>query len=281
MKKNIYSLLIIFFSSAIFINCTSQKAERNIKFEKHSNRPYVWVHVNQKGPFLFLLDMGAEGLGRIDSLLVAQLKIPLSGSTTNFDGVSSRIENLVKIKELEFGSIRFEQIDLLTRDYNRSNREFRIYGILGAGFFNNNVLSINYPKSSIKISNQNLQDLNKNDVLKYNEPFRVKLKINDASIDANIDTGSSLHFHFPKKLVEKLNLPYKETGKVIEARRAYTSFKLIEVVLEQEMILGNIVLRNQKIFISDRAQTVNIGSNFLKDFTVSFDQKNKLIKIEK
>lgn len=122
--------------------------KKNITFKNYSNSPYVFVKVNDKGPYLFLLDMGTSGIGRIDSLFVQELKLPVMGSTQNSDGINTRNENLVGIKTLEFGAIKLEDFEIMTRNYNRGNRPFKIYGILVRGFFKNHILTINYPKST-------------------------------------------------------------------------------------------------------------------------------------
>lgn len=58
----------------------------------------------------------------------------------------------------------------------------------------------------------------------------------------NFDTGSFLHFHFPKELVEKLQLSYNKTGKTITGKRAYTTFEIVEATLNQDIMLGNTIL---------------------------------------
>lgn len=250
----------------------------DLTFKKHRNRPYVQVMVNKKGPFLFLLDMGAEGIGRIDSLLVDELKLPLSGTVENFDGINSSAEHLVKVGTLEFGPINLKDQDLMTRNYNRGNRPFKIYGILGMDFFKDHLLTINYPEAIIHVSDQRL-DAQQAGVLAYSEPFRIKLKVGNKEVEANLDTGSSLHFHFPKSLVEQLNLAYEATGNTIKGRRAYTTFEMVEVILDDNIILGGNVITNPKIYFSDRAELVNIGSGFLKDYILAFDQQNRRIRL--
>src|SRR5262245_22507205 len=77
----------------------------SVQFDASSGHIVVPVEVNGNGPYLFVLDTGAQGHGRIDPALVTELKLPNVGDAHAADGTqkNTRTVDLVRIDPLRVG----------------------------------------------------------------------------------------------------------------------------------------------------------------------------------
>ncbi len=130
MKMNRLFLTAII-SLAFSLSIIAQKssaAATDFPMQFVGGRPAVEVMVNGRGPFLFLIDTGADGLARADTSLVDRLKLPIVGEENNADR-SGKIQsvNQVRLDTITLGSISFQNITAKSRSYNTTPR---IDGIL-------------------------------------------------------------------------------------------------------------------------------------------------------
>jgi len=114
--------------------------------------PVVEVMVNSKGPFLFLVDTGAAGVGRIDASREDELKLPQVGEARASDGSGQNIHTIpiYRAETLQVGSYEMTSVDLASRSYNRPG-EMQIDGVLGFGFFANSLLVLDFPNKRVQI----------------------------------------------------------------------------------------------------------------------------------
>ncbi len=244
------------------------------------NDLFIKVYINNEGPYNFILDLGASGLGRVDIELAKKLKLQVVDSISNFDGNNYRTENVMGVSKLKLGDIEINDIGLMVRDYNKNYKKgnIRTDGIIGRDFFMDYLLTIDCPNNMITISNKSLDESCKA-VLPYKDPFKVEGKIGQKKITFNIDTGSNMALHLPKSIIG--DLKYEDTKNRFIGRRANTEYVIQEAILKSKIKLGEIDVSNQLIGYSIKNTFVNIGMDFLKNYKLSFDQKNKLIKIHK
>lgn len=261
----------------IAITSNAQQLNEQNKIKVVENKIYIEAFVNGKGPFQFLFDSGATGIGRLDIKLVQALKLKDVGTIENSDGHNLKIEKLAKVDSLRVGSLKLENVDLMYRDYNAGKPKIPVDGMIGIDFFKDFLLTIDYPQLILGISNSSLS---KNDslVIAYHKPFEVSGQVGGIPCLFKIDTGSSLDFHFPESIIAQVK--HQLTGVKGTAVRANTKFELTEAILKEPIWLGKTAYPNEKISYSSLATWVNVGSKFLKRHKISFDQKNKLIKIE-
>ena len=83
--------------------------------------PAVNVFVNGKGPYLFLIDTGAQGDARADVSLVGEMGLVAVGRDQSGDGSGRNIRTLdrVVLARLAVGGVEFRDVAALSRDYNR------------------------------------------------------------------------------------------------------------------------------------------------------------------
>lgn len=252
-----------------------------------SNRPYIDVYVNGRGPLNFVIDTGATGDGRIDAAPAAELGLPIVSQEVNDDGVGRATENVVELNRIWIGSnvedpgsgfVR-ERVSVMTRDYNPPSRDPslpRIDGILGIDFFRGYVATIDFPGRRLVIERGRLSPDAKY-VLKYSEPNSVEASVGGVSYDVHIDTGSVLTAHLPLSMAEAL-----ASGELSEAgtgRRAYTTFTLYRGLLGSEMVLAGNRIHGLDVMFSERAPDINIGSGLLSRYAVSIDVSSRLFRI--
>lgn len=239
---------------------------------------YVKVFINQKGPYNFLFDCGASGVGRVDEHLVKDLGLTVSGYEENSDGHQIQKLPLIGISEIRLGSIKFNNVGLMSRNYNQKVKQTPVDGLIGRDFFAEHLISINFAENKMTISNGALRPGDEG-VITYNVPIRITGKIGGIDTTFNMDTGSNLHMHIPKRMMEKLS--FANTGVTRTAKKANTSFIIQEAIVQNELSLSGIKLSGQKVYYSETAKEINVGNAFFKDYILTIDQKHKLVKISK
>ncbi len=280
MKGIILSFIIVVLCSAQNNSVVHKESfYSEVPFEVENSRIYIKVFVNDK-PFRFLFDTGASGYGRLDSAVVKELQIPITGTSSNSDGVNVRRIDNVEVKNIRFGKIKLEEITLLSRDYNRSRKkgEKLTNGIIGRRFWENYTLTINNERKRLIFTDKPLS-LNDKNTVQYERPFEIPVEVGEVKTVGSIDMGSNLVMHFPMK--------YTKSGKVSELVKAGEGFRANTVFYLWEgeftdpiKILGN-TENNLKVLFSEKARRVNIGMGLLKNYNLSFDQKNRLVKLRK
>ncbi len=268
--KIIYIFLLLLSANLLF----AQEKEV-IPFKLVSNRPHIEAFVNGKGPYEFMLDIGASGIGRIDMSLYNELKLPVVGTTSNFDGINFREEKEVGVEKLKLGSFEIEPGRLMMRDYGIS-----VAGIIGSGFFEGKLLTIDYPNRQIIITEGEL-DPNDPSILAYDTParFRVKAKVGGIETIFHLDSGSGMTIQIPKSFLVDNQIDYEDLGVVGRARRANTVYEVSEAKLNVPVEIAGMKFEGLVVRYSDMAPEVNVGGRFLKDFSISIDQKKQLIKL--
>ncbi len=251
-------------------------AVMRVPFEIVSGRIYVPVSVNGAGPYRFMFDSGASGMGRADTSLVNELSIPITGTTTNSDGVNTTTVDLVRLQSVSLGGMTRTNVEVMSRNYSRGGEAAKMSGIIGRGFFDDGLLIIDYPAQMLVFS----RDFLKSDtegVLAYQDNFRVPVKIGSEMVMGLLDTGSNLTMHLPRSLYDRIAAdPLTPAG---EGRRANTVFQLYSTNLRDPVRIGALSVKDVPAMVSDLAPWLNIGAGFLKDYVLALDQRSRLVAL--
>jgi hypothetical protein len=117
-----------------------------VPFEVVDGRIYVQAKVDGAGPFRFVVDTGASGMGRADASLVRQLGLPVAGEGESSDGVATAKVEMTHFAALELGGLVRRDLKVIMRDYgSRLAPEAKFAGIIGRDFFGDGLLVIDYP----------------------------------------------------------------------------------------------------------------------------------------
>jgi predicted aspartyl protease len=249
----------------------------------NGTRPVVEVMVNGKGPFLFLIDTGAQGQARVDVSLVQRLGLPRVGQSeaSDMSGKNAITLDEVRLDTLSINSLSFRGITALSRNYNTVSHLPNIDGILGFDLFSNYLLTLDYVNKRVRIERGELPKPDGKQILsfesQYGSPF-IEIGVGDLKVKALIDTGNIFGIILPVALVKKLPLrSYKRT--VGKAKTISNEFEISEVRLQDTISIGRYLFLEPTIIFADGFEHVNIGSTDLREFAITFDQKNHHVRL--
>jgi D-alanyl-D-alanine carboxypeptidase len=248
--------------------------------------PALRVRVNGLGPFRFGIDTGAGGAARIDSALAARLGLRVVGQVRGGDpsGRGSRVMDVVHVDSIEIAGARFGGFDAAVRDYNerRMGRE-AIDGVLGFAMFERCLLTLDYPAGRVRISRGELPPPNGADVLAFTSRRgipSIELKVDSVTVEADLDAGSMGGFSLPLALAARLPLasPLRVVGR---ARTVGNEFEIQAADLAGSVKLGGFEFPRATVEFQPVFPMANVGSRVLRDFRVTFDQKNQRLQLRR
>jgi len=241
--------------------------------------------VNGKGPFLFLIDTGAQGMARADASLAKGLSLPVAGQSAASYVSSNKkvIVNEVRLETLSIGSIQFREVTALSRDYNTVSYLPHIDGILGFGLFSGYLLTLDFPNRRVRIQRGELLQPDGRTILNFESrngvPF-IDISVGNLKTKAMIDSGAIRAIDFPGSVVSML--PLASYPRMIgKGTSVIGDFEVTEVRLQDTLSIGRYSFPEPTITFSDVDKEILIGSAMLREFIVTFDQKNHRVRFIK
>lgn len=258
----------------------SAKVEVPMNF--YGNRPAVKVMVNGKGPFLFLIDTGAQGTARADASLVQSLGLRPVGQTTSTDASAKNEATLdeVRFETLSIGNVQFRDLTAYSRNYNSATYLAHIDGILAFDLFSDYLLTLDYPNKRVRIERGELPKANGAQILNY-ETIEgnqyIEISIGGVKTKAMIDTGNIRAIDFPASFLRKL--PLASYPRLIgKGGGVGGEYELKEVQLQDRIAIGAYLFPEPAVTFADVFGEINIGSSLLREFAITFDQKNHRVR---
>lgn len=266
------------------VSGTAQTKSVEVPMKFRDGMPAIEVMVNGQGPFLFAIDTGGQGDARADTTLVEKLSLKKVGEARAGDssGQNVRVLDLVGIDSIKIGEFEFKNLEALSRNYN-GRGGVEIQGILGFNLFKNHLLTLDYPGKKVRIEEGSLPEANGKDIINFENPRGIpviEVGIGNQTVKAHIDSGNSVGgFILPTGIVEKSQLA-SEPRVVGTAQTVTNSFEIKEVKLKDSIRLGSFEFAEPTVSYPAPSNT-NIGARVLRDFVLTFDQKNKRVKLAK
>ena len=291
IKAMIFTSVNLLFSSYLGLaHSSSQMTNPNtsvvdVPMMLRGSSPAVEVMVNGQGPFLFTIDTGARGLARVDSSLVAKLKLQTVGTMRAGDGSGrTTTMDVVQLDSIAFGGLQFNNVRAPTRDYNASPRLSKIDGILGFELFKEYLLTLDFAAKRVHLQRGELAQADGAEVLRYESQNGipvVELVVGSLKVKGRIDTGNSIGgFILPESLVHKLPLA-SEPVVVGMARTVSSQVEIKAARLKDTIRFGRFEFAEPKIVFPALSSDINIGSDALREFVITFDQKNNRLRLDK
>lgn len=247
--------------------------------------PVVEVKLNGEGPFAFAIDTGAGMQADIDPSVAERLKLQTIGKIRTGDPTQQNDRDLdaTRIASVEFGGAEFRNVIAIVRSQRITNDYPDIDGILGFALFTDCLLTLDYPAMQVRLAKGSLPLANGSDILKFeieNKIPVIELAVGRLRMRAHIDSGNFVAgFLLPEEIAEQLSL----VSPPVVAGRARSISNVIEI--KQAQLKGTIHIGRfdfPHATISFPALSdANIGFKVLKEFALTFDQKNKRIKFER
>ena len=247
--------------------------------------PVVEVKLNGQGPFAFMIDTGAGMQADIDPAVAERLKLPLSGRAINGDpsGQNDREVATAKIESLAIGKAEFHNVTAVVRPQRITKDYPDVDGILGFALFTDYLLTLDYPAMQVRLARGALPVANGADVLNFEIENRipiVDLAIGRIHVPAHVDSGNFVAgFILPEEIVEQLQLQ-SEAITVGGARSVTNRIQLKQVQLRDTIRLGGFEYPRPTIAFPALSDT-NLGFKVLRDFVLTFDQKNRRLKLQR
>jgi hypothetical protein len=248
--------------------------------------PAVEVMVNGQGPFLFAIDTGGGGQARVDSSLVERLKLKTVGQVQASDGSGSNVRSLdlVELDTLALGGVEFKKVRAASRNYNGSPNLPRVDGILGFNLFADYLLTLDFSGQRVRLERGELPHADGAEVLSFESPRGipvVELDVGPHKLRADVDTGNTIGgFVLPTALVEKLTLAGAPVT-VGRTRTVTSEVEIKEVRLKDSIRLGRFEFAEPLVVYPALSDMANIGSKVLREFSLTFDQKNKSVLLKR
>jgi len=249
----------------------------------YGTRPAVQVMVNGQGPFLFLVDTGAQGEARADSSLVERLRLPSVGEDRSSDA-SSRVSasmNVVQLDEIALGDVLFQNVRAPSRNYNTSDYLPHIDGILGFDLFSKYLLTLDYPGKRVILATGSLPKPDQAEVLplemRDGNPY-TEVSFGTLKLKAMIDSGNIRGIDMPASAVRQLPLASYPRS-VGRGGSVSGSFDLREVQLRDPLRIGRHTIPQPTVTFTNAYEEVNLGSSLLRSFVVTFDQAHGRVRL--
>lgn len=255
--------------------------DHSAAMELRHNMPFVRVMVNGKGPFTFSIDTGTGGEALVTPALIQQLNLPVVGKIEIGDpsGLNKKEVPTVKLQALEVAGVAFK--DVQAAQYEPSPREGQIDGILGFPLFAKYLLTLDYPQQRLTLATGALTPDAEKTVIAFTMPNNVpviQLKTGSQQIDAHLDSRG-VGLSFPEKFAA--NLKFVSDPIVIgRGRTVSNQFEIKGAELAGDVQLGSYVFPHPFIEINPVLPLANFGAIPLQHFAVTFDQQNRLLRLQ-
>ena len=262
--------------------------------------PVVEVKLNGQGPFAFMIDTGAGMQADIDTSVAQRLNLQPSGRAINGDpsGENDREVATVTIDSIMIGGgvvkgtrarrtgegvVEFRNVTAIVRPHKITKDYPDVDGILGFALFSDYLLTLDYPAMQVRLARGALPPANGADILNLEIEDRVpivELAIGKIKVPAHVDSGNFVAgFIMPEEIVEQLQL-LSQPVPVGSARSVNNRIELKQVQLRNSIRIGTFEYSQPTITFPALSDT-NVGYKVLREFTLTFDQKNGRLKLER
>ena len=247
--------------------------------------PVIEVKLNGQGPFAFTIDTGAGMQADIDTSVAAQLNLQPNGKVLNGDpsGENDREVDTARIDSIAFGGAEFRNVTAVIRP-QRITRDYPdVDGILGFALFTDYLLTLDYPAMQVRLARGALPAANGADILSFEIENRIpviEVGIGKIRVRAHIDSGNFVAgFILPEELAEQLPL-LSQPITVGRARSVSNQIEIKQAQLRDTIHIGRYVYPQATITFPALSDT-NVGLKVLREFALTFDQKNRRMKLER
>jgi Aspartyl protease len=273
-RSGMCCLFFLIAATALFAEETTTSAAMELR-----SLPLVRVMVNGKGPFTFGIDTGTGGDAVVSAELIGQLGLPVTGKTQVGDpsGRNGRTVRVVRITSISFAGVEFKDIEATEFPGPVSDH---IDGILGFVLFREFLFTLDYPNRQVRLERGSLPAADGDQVLPFRMPDNVPciaLRIGGEKIEVHVDSGRR-GLGLPEKFAQ--NLQFVSTPMVIgRGRTVSNDFEIKGAQLASDIHLGGYTFSRPFVAIDPLFPVANFGSAALRNFAVTFDQKNKLVRL--
>jgi len=276
--------IALLFACVVFVPAQSRTvAVAPMKFR--GLMPVIEAKLNGQGPYFFAIDTGGGMQADIDPSIATQLNLQSIGKVRIGDPSrqNDREIDVTSIASLTFGGAEFRNVTALIRTQRITKDYPEVDGILGFALFTEYLLTLDYPAMQVRLARGALPAANGADILNLEIENRVpviELAVGKLRMKAHVDSGNFVAgFILPEEIVEQLTL-LSEPVTVGHARSVTNQIEIKQAQLKETIRIGSFDYPQATIAFPALSET-NVGFKILRDFAITFDQKNKRMKFER
>lgn len=237
--------------------------------------PMVKVTIGGQGPFEFVVDTGTSEAAIVSLALAQKLKLQSTGQKhlTDLSGEADRVVDTVTLDSLSVAGLDFHGVAALVNQFPGAGRGCD--GVLGIKLFRDKTLTVDFPKKRIIVGDDSLSAQDGAETLplsmKSGIPV-VTISVNGRDTEAAIDTGSSA-LSLPESVGKGLGF----TGSLALVAKGQT--QVSQYLVQGGTMIGQVGLGAYRfngpyIEMSSIFPIAGLGTNALKDFAISIDQRS-------
>ncbi len=259
----------------------AQISPHTARMQVVNGKPYVMVTINGRGPFRFVVDTGTGGQAIITSQLADQLQLPVAGQTRLIDptGRGEQRAQIVRIDSLNIAGMEFTGVKAVR--HSLAAEDDTCQGLLGFTLFRDYLLKLDYPNHLLTLSSGTLQPDDDRSVLPIRVPNGVPiatLLIEGVHVDAQIDSGGA-GLSLPEHLVPHLRFA-SDPVLFGNGQSLSTRFQIKVGRLSTDVHVGRYAFHHPSVEINPAFPLANFGACPLQNFVVTFDQRNRLMRLD-
>ena len=230
--------------------------------------PLVEVKFNGKGPYKLLVDSGAN-VTLLQMRVADELKLPVLRP-----GDKSK---LVTLESVQMGGAHFRDLVVGARAWDE-----KIDGVLGFNLFADCLLTMDYPRQQISLRKGVLPKANGKDIFTYslndNRHPVIEITIGKERSIVMIDTGAAQGVVVTEALAPKLRFASELVpGPKLSTFTAPESRALVGR-LSGRISIGIHEIWEPTVYVWKEEYPI-IGSGLFQDFILTFDQKNRTVRM--
>ena len=248
-----------------------------------NGRPFVEVTLGGKGPFRFMIETGCDCISISPQVAAAAAGLEALTDDDLFRVGETRIDSLYRVSDLRIGGARLA-------DFTAGvDIALGVDGILGLPAFTELLLTLDYPRSQLRLEKGELPPPDGKQILAVRPivgPFLgFDLMIGGKPVPSIIDTQSGLGLSLSTELAETLRFESEpvQTGSVLMGGVVSAPVKTGR--LADDIRIGEFTLQKQLAEVishpPDRPRKGNIGARILSHFTLTLDQKNRRVRFSR
>ncbi len=238
-----------------------------------SGLPIVEAMLNGQGPFKFGIETGA-GFSAIDPAAAARLKLEAFGGTTD--------EPHYRLDRVSIGAATFEDVEIA----GLGGVSGGVDGILGLPFFQDVLMTLDYPAKRVRFERGSLPAANGVDILSISKvgPFwGLPIRVGGAAMTAVLDTRSMGGFSFTPQSAKGVAFdgPLQVIGRARGVAIAETEVK--GGTLAGAIEIGQYSFSSPMVSVRSLPPGFPdeplVGAQVLNNFAVTLDQKNQRLRL--